>query len=256
MIPLQGRRIWLTGATSGIGNALLHRLIQGGNNLIITARDEASLQELRQGAPSQVEILPADISARGAEHQMERELAALTGFLDTVILNAGDCEYLDVNDFDTGMIERIFQVNTIGMARCIQACLPLLRRSENHPHIVGISSAAAITGLPRAEAYGASKAAMASFLESLSLDLSPLGIAVSVVYPGFVDTPLTRKNDFPMPFLMTSQQAGDTIINGIERRKQRIAFPRRLIWPLSLMSIMPAGIRHRIGMGMVRTQGV
>ena len=251
-VPLSNRSIWLTGATSGIGRALFHALLKDGNRLIITARNRDSLEELRQVAPTQVEVLVADIATPGAETAIASDLATRTDSLDTVILNAGGCEYIDIDDFDTNLIERIFQVNTLGMARCIEACLPLLKASRKQPHLVGISSAAAITGLPRAEAYGASKAAVTSMLESLSLDLDSRGVHVSVIHPGFVDTPLTRLNDFPMPFLMPASQAAGIIVNAIEGRKRNVAFPRRLIWPLKMMSILPASIRHRMGMRMVR----
>lgn len=251
-VPLRNRRIWLTGATSGIGRAIFDQLIQRDNSVIITARDRSDLEELRQAAPSQVEILVADISETGAEKSIASGLAALVGSIDTVILNAGGCEYIDINQFDSALIERIFQVNTLGMARCIEACLPLLRASSDRPHLVGISSAAALTGLPRAEAYGASKAAVTSMLESLGLDLDSQGVHVSVIHPGFVDTPLTRLNDFPMPFLMPASQAAGIIVNSIESRKRSVAFPRRLVWPLKVMSMLPASVRHRMGMRMAR----
>ena len=123
--------------------------------------------------PDRVFVVPADLSDPGCLEGLRRDLETVTPNIDTVILNAGTCEYIDVDNFDTSVVERVFQVNVFGMSRCVEASLDLLRSSENRPHIVGISSAAAITGLPRAEAYGASKAAVVSFLESLGLDLKP-----------------------------------------------------------------------------------
>ncbi len=251
-VRLQDRTIWITGASTGIGKTLAERLITLGNRLIITSRKAESLKPLKDLAPDRVHILAADISQPASVDQMRNELTSIFDSIDTVILNAGTCEYVDTCQFDSELFDRVIQVNFIGLARCIEASLDLLRASSKAPHIVGISSAAAITGLPRAEAYGGSKAAVESCLESLALDLDKYGIAVSIIYPGFVDTPLTRKNDFPMPFLMSTESAVGKMISGIESRKFRVAFPARLIWSLKLMSMLPDTLRHKLGLSMVK----
>ena len=227
-------------------------LIGKDNRLILTARNESALEEIRESDPERIHLVPGDISDPDCVERLRNKLEAITSSIDTVILNAGTCEYLDVDNFDTALVERVIQVNLLGLSRCVEASLPLLKRSQNHPHIVGISSAAAITGLPRAEAYGASKAAVVSFLESLGLDLNRHGIDVSVVYPGFVETPLTDLNDFPMPFIMDVNTASALILEGIEKRKLKVQFPRRLIWLLKLMAAMPERLRFKTGLGMMR----
>jgi short-subunit dehydrogenase len=254
-VALKNRTIWITGASSGIGRSMAEKLIQSGNRLIITARNENALTAIKKAAPDQVEVVVADIADPNSITHMQERLEAVTDQLDTVILNAGTCEYLDVSNYDTDLIERVIQVNLLGMSRCIQASLDLLKSSSTNPHIVGISSAAALTGLPRAEAYGASKAGVVSFLESLGLDLHRYGIDVSIVYPGFVETPLTDRNDFPMPYLMDADTAVGLIIDGIEKRKIKITFPRRLIWSLKLMAALPEKLRFKAGLSMVRNQG-
>ncbi len=254
-IPLENRTVWITGASSGIGRSMAQKLIQSGNRLIITARNETALTALKQSAPDQVEVVVADIADSNSIAHMRESLRALTDHIDTVILNAGTCEYLDVSNYDTDLVERVIQVNLLGMSRCIQASLELLKSSSKHPHIVGVSSAAALTGLPRAEAYGASKAAVVSFLESLGLDLNRYGVDVSIIYPGFVETPLTDRNDFSMPFLMDVDTAVSLMIEGIEKRKIKITFPRRLIWSLKLMAALPEKLRFRAGLSMVRNTG-
>ncbi len=254
-VSLRNRTIWITGASTGIGRSLAEALIAKGNHLIVTSRKEESLQDLKALAPDKIDIVAADVSKADCVESMREELSRVTDSIDTIILNAGTCEYLDANQFESALFDRVIQVNFVGMARCIEASIDLLRKSTNSPHIVGISSAAAITGLPRAEAYGASKAAVESCLESLALDLDDQGIDVTIVYPGFVDTPLTRKNDFPMPFLMSSEQAVAEMIKGIESRKFRVAFPRKLIWSLKFMAWLPDAIRHRMGLSMVRKDG-
>jgi len=251
-VLLRNRTIWLTGASTGIGKVLAEKLISLDNRLIITSRNAESLRPLKDLAPDRVDIVAADISLPESVSQMRTELAAVSNSIDTIILNAGTCEYIDTHQFDSALFDRVMQVNFVGLARCIEASIDLLRASSNAPHIVGISSAAAITGLPRAEAYGGSKAAVESCLESLALDLDHQGIAVTIVYPGFVDTPLTQKNDFPMPFLMPAELAVEKIVRGIESRKFRVTFPARLIWSLKLMSMLPDTLRHKLGLSMVK----
>ena len=252
-VDLKNRTIWITGASSGIGNTLALMLAERGNKVIASGRDELRLRELKRQYPNSIEILLADISCEESVPAMSRGLRETCDFIDTVILNAGTCEYIDVSRFDSRTIEKVFQVNLVGAARCIEASLPLLVNSSRKPHIVGIASAAALTGLPRAEAYGASKAALVSMLESLALDLDPKNIDVSIVYPGFVDTPLTKKNDFSMPFILGPEQAAQYIVQGIEKRRSSITFPWPLIWGLKLMAALPSNWRHSVGLRMLKT---
>lgn len=249
-----GRRVWLTGASSGIGRSLLELLVRQGNHVIITSRSLNELELLKRQNPENIDVLAADISLPSSTKSMSSGLRRITGALDTVILNAGTCEYVDVTSFKADMFDRVIQANFLGAVRCIEASLELLKSGKN-PQLVGLSSAAAFTGLPRAEAYGASKAAIGSLFESLSLDLSSHAVDVSIVYPGFVDTPLTRKNDFAMPFLMPPEKAANLIVKGLDRRRLKIVFPGRLTWPLRAMSVLPARLRQLVGICLVRHEG-
>lgn len=251
-ISLENRTIWIVGASTGIGRELTNALAGRNNHLIVTARNKQKLEAIATDSSIDISILECDISQSDSSTRLQSGLAEITQSLDLIVLNAGNCEYVDVDSFDTALFSRVFEVNMLGLVRCIEAALPFLRKSGKNPHIVGISSASAITGLPRAEAYGASKAAVTSFLESLSLDLHREGIFVSIVEPGFVDTPLARKNDFPMPFLMNVRDAVKIMINGIERRRRKVAFPRRLIWSLMVIRLLPASLRHRVCLSMTR----
>jgi short-subunit dehydrogenase len=252
-IPLSNRTIWITGASSGIGRALVSLLDGRGNHLLLTSRNRQALEAIDVSGNTRVTVLPADLSGDGCLPDIGQALDGLEDGLDTMILSAGNCEYVDTAGFDSGAVARMAEINLIGMARCIEAGLPAMRRSSRNPHIAGICSAAAITGLPRAEAYGASKAAAICLLESLGLDLSPEGIDVSIVLPGFVDTPLTRRNDFPMPFIMDSESAARRIIDGMEKRRIRIAFPWPLIAALRLLGMLPDRLRLLLGQRMVRS---
>ncbi|MEM7195444.1 MAG: SDR family NAD(P)-dependent oxidoreductase [Pseudomonadota bacterium] len=250
MISFNNRTVWLTGASSGIGYALAERLLKLGATVIVTARRQEPLEALRSAG--RCHIVTADVGVKGVEHTLRDQLTEIVDSIDTVIINAGTCEYVDIDAFDVDLVERVNSVNYMGFVRCVGAALPLLKQSGKEPHLVGVSSAAAYIGLPRSEAYGASKAAMRHFLQALRLDLKPAGITTSIIYPGFVDTPLTRQNDFSMPFLMTTDAAVDCMVAGMEQQKLEISFPRRLIWPLKLLSFLPAGIASTLGAKMVR----
>ena len=254
--PITNRTIWLTGASSGIGFALAEALLKKGNTLILTARNVASLSVLQTAFPGNVHVLEGDVTDAAAMKALETRLGEISHSIDSVIINAGSCEYIDLDrsnpTIDVGLVQRVTDVNYLGAVRCISIALPFLNQSHKAPHIIGICSAASYQGLPRSEAYGASKAALRHFLQALRLDLSPMNMDVSIVYPGFVDTPLTQKNDFPMPFMMSVDEAVTRIIKQLERRKLEVAFPRRLIWPLKLMSMLPASLGLWMGRKMVR----
>ncbi|MCY4312566.1 MAG: SDR family NAD(P)-dependent oxidoreductase [Gammaproteobacteria bacterium] len=251
---ISNQAIWITGASSGIGRALAEGLAAHGNHLILTSRNKQNLADLANSLGCPTTVIAADIAEASSTALLTEELDKLDAGLDMAILCAGDCEYVDSGSFDTGIIERMFNVNVFGLSRSIEAALPALRKSRKSPHIVGISSASAITGLPRAEAYGASKAAVVSMLESLALDLFQEDIAVTTVLPGFVDTPLTQRNDFPMPLLMSSKQAASIILGGIGAGSHRIEFPKRLTWSLRFFSMLPESLRLKVGQRMVRLE--
>ncbi|MCA1769734.1 MAG: SDR family NAD(P)-dependent oxidoreductase [Halomonas sp.] len=254
-MPLNGKqRIWLTGATSGIGKALAERLLEDGHRVALSARGESDLQHLAAGRDNAL-LLPLDVSDREAVARAGDRIAEAFGGLDLALLNAGTCEYLDAQQFDVGLVERVFAPNFFGAVYCIDAALPLLRRARaegGRPLLAATSSAAAYLPMPRAEAYGASKAALSHFLEALRLDLHAEGIDVSVIHPGFVKTPLTDRNDFPMPMRVGVEQAAEAILAGLSRRRLDIHFPRRFTLLLKLMGILPPAVRQRLGLRLVR----
>lgn len=254
-LPVQ--RIWLTGATSGIGRALALRLLDQGHRVALSARSHDDLVELADGRDNAL-LLPLDVSDQQAVRAAGRQLATSFGGLDLTLFNAGTCEYLDVRDFDTALVERVFQPNFFGVVYCIEAALPLLRHARaegGKPLLAATSSASAYLPLPRAEAYGASKAALSHFLESLRLDLDAEGIDVCVIHPGFVKTPLTERNDFPMPMSVDTRTAAEAILKGLAARRLDIHFPRRFTLLVKLLGILPPGLRHRVGLRMTRPSG-
>ena len=246
------RRIWLTGASSGIGAALAELLLQRGHRLALSARTTKPLHALAERYPGQVLVAPGDLSDDAQVRAIGERIAQVWGALDSVILNAGTCEYVEVQSFEAAMIERVVRANLFSASYCIEAALPLLRLGHK-PHLVGVGSSVTYLPLPRAEAYGASKAGMRYLLEALRIDLAAEGIAVTLVSPGFVDTPLTQKNDFPMPMRWPVDKAARHIAERLEQRPFEIAFPGPFIAILQLLAHLPKRLQVAIGTRMART---
>jgi len=220
--------VWITGASSGIGLALTRQYLNAGWQVIASARTQGELVSLLETYES-LTFVPFDISDDSQVHAVREALLAHTAHLDCVILNAGTCEYLDMTDTDPDwkMMDRIMSVNFFGLVNSVDVCLPLLKQSLR-PHLVGVSSQAVQAAFPQAEAYGASKAAVRYFLSSLRMDLKQFNIDVTCLLPGFVDTPLTQKNTFSMPFLMSSDDAAKRMFTALASRPFEFAFPKRL----------------------------
>jgi NAD(P)-dependent dehydrogenase (short-subunit alcohol dehydrogenase family) len=247
------RRIWLTGASSGIGLALAEELLKAGHQVALTARSLAPLEALEQRYPQQVLLAPGDVTDLEQVTAIGERIAQVWGALDTAILNAGTCEYIDAAHFDARLVERVVKTNLIATSYCVQEALILLRMGQR-PHLVGVASSVAFLPLTRSQAYGASKAGMRYMFQSLRIDLANEGIDVTVVSPGFVDTPLTEKNDFPMPMRWPAPKAARHIAQRLEkqRRPLEIAFPLLFILTLKTLAILPERVQLALGKRMVR----
>ena len=173
-----------------------------------------------------------------------------------VIVNAGTCEYIDSKEMDLDSIQRVMNTNFNAAVSTIEASLPLLRESARQgkrPKLVVMSSSVTYQALPRAHAYGASKAALRYFTECLKIDLQREGIDVHLISPGFVKTPLTDVNDFPMPMIMESDEAASRIIKGLDKNLFDIHFPKRFTYPLKLISLLPDRLRFSLLDKLART---
>lgn len=243
---MKDKVIWLTGASSGIGEAFARRLFRLPCKLAITARNQEKLNELVAASanhPAEVRAYAGDVTKRERMREIVKEIGQDFGTLDVMVANAGTHVPTEVTEFDVEQYRNIAEINYFGVLNCIDAVLPGMREREAG-HIVGVSSVAGYRGLPRAAAYGASKAAVTHFLESLRLDVEEFGIAVSVVSPGFVKTPLTDKNDFEMPFLISAEQAAEEMLKGIEKKDFEIHFPKRFTLFLKFLRILPIRWYH------------
>lgn len=193
-------------------------------------RDEKALAELKElGAmPINVDLMDHD-----------KVLDALTNIsqIDLAICGAGMCEYLDMPNFDSSVFMKVMTVNMGTLSHTIEGVLPQLIASKGR--LVGIGSASAYVPFARAEAYGSSKAAIHYLMKTLQISLAPHNVAVSLVVPGFVETPMTKQNDFPMPFIQTTEQASLAIREGIENGDEVIEFPKKLTLPLKTLGALP-----------------
>lgn len=246
------KRIWLTGASSGIGAAMARLLLQQGHAVAVSARTVQALEQLHAQYPEQVVVLAGDLTDSQQVQAMASQLATLWGAVDQLIVNAGTCEYLDADRFQASMIERVMRTNLFSAAYCIEAALPLLRKAAR-PHLVAVCSSVTYLPLPRAEAYGASKAAMRYLFQSLRIDLAHQGIDVTLISPGFVDTPLTQHNDFPMPMRWPVDKAAQHIVARLPKRPLEIAFPGAFIAALRVLGGLPQRLQLTLGKHLTRT---
>lgn len=229
----QGRRVWLVGASTGIGAALATALAQRGARLALSARSADKLQALGlEGAL----LLPCDVLDTASLARARQALLARFGGIDLVVYLAGDYVPMRAQDFDLARAEQVVAVNFNGAMRLAAAVLPDLQPCGG---IAFVASVAGYGGLPKALCYGPGKAALIHFAECLHLDLMPQGIGVWVVNPGFVQTRLTDRNDFTMPALMTPQAAAVAALEGFATGDFEIHFPKRFTRTMKLLSLLP-----------------
>lgn len=237
--------IWLTGASSGIGAALAIRLARTDCTLILSARDASKLDNVAGQCHKPPVILPLDVTDQAATQAVVKEIELRFGRLDVVIFNAGDCLYLDINAFDVAIFEKMIKTNFLSTVYGVGTTLPLLKKARE-PHIVLMGSSVSYLALPRAEAYGASKAAVKYFGDALRIHIAAANIPVTIVYPGFVKTPLTAKNNFPMPFAVSAEHAAEVIFNGLLKYKPEIRFPSTLLFILRAVNLLPLSLKIRL----------
>jgi short-subunit dehydrogenase len=248
--------IWIVGASSGIGRALALQLARAGRTVVASARRADLLASLACEADAlagSIHPMPLDITqaklVTSAVARIEAEIAPI----GTAILCAGTYVHDRATALKAAHVKGTMNLNFFGAVKTIEALIPrmIARRGGR---IVAVASLAGYRGLPHAAAYGASKAALIAFCESLRPELLPAGVVMQVVCPGFVKTPLTDKNDFPMPALMPVDAAARAILSGMRSRRFEIAFPRRLAWPMKLLRILPYWAFFAVTRRMVRAR--
>jgi NADP-dependent 3-hydroxy acid dehydrogenase YdfG len=229
---------WVTGASAGIGEALVHELCRRGAAVAATARRADALEAIAAAAPGTVLPVPADVTDLAATRTAAERVQEELGPIDLAVLNAGLWEQVDVRAFDSAVVRRHLDTNVMGMVHGVEAVLPDMRRRRAGT-IAGMASVAGYRGLPQSEAYGASKAAQINLLESLRIDLRSSGVGVVTICPGFVRTGLTGRNSFPMPFMLEPDDAARQICDGLERGKAEIVFPLPMMLAMKAVRLVP-----------------
>lgn len=232
--------VWITGASSGIGLALAEAHLAQGWTVAVTARRVAELQALSVRFPGRVIVEPADVTDAEAISAAVARIEA-RHIIARAILNAGTYERDTAETFTAARLRRQTDLNLIGTAICLEAVMPrMIARRVGQIGLV--ASLAGLAGLPGSGSYSATKAGMIALAESLKFDLDKYGVAMSAICPGFVKSPLTAKNTFPMPFLMEADAAARAIIKGLDAGKFMIAFPEGLARPLRILRSLPYGV--------------
>ncbi|MEL6437532.1 MAG: SDR family NAD(P)-dependent oxidoreductase [Pseudomonadota bacterium] len=236
--------VWITGASAGIGRALALKMAEDGYSVVASARSEDKLASLVDEATSlrgSIVSAPCDVTDRDGMAQAVAGIEAEHGPIRLAVFNAGNYwptrgEALDIDAFRNN-----YEVNVFGV---LNGLVPAVERMKHHGkgQIAVVGSVSGYTGLPAASAYGACKAAVNNMAESLLFDFEKMNIRIQVMNPGFIDTPLTGKNDFEMPYLMPVDKAVERMIAGFERGPFEVSFPRRFTWQLKILRLLPHSI--------------
>ena len=232
----RGRAVWLVGASSGIGQATAHALHARGARVFVSARNADALEAFEATHPG-ARALPVDITDRVAVNAAA-QLVLTAGPLDLVVYCAGHYRELRATEYDLAEMLLHNQVNYIGALHVLEAVLPnfVARRAG---HISLVSSVAGYRGLPKSLAYGPTKSALTNLAETLYLDLRGSDVGVSLICPGFVETPLTAQNRFSMPALITPDQAAAEILRGWRKGQFEIHFPKRFTHWMKALRLLP-----------------
>lgn len=233
------KRIWVIGASSGIGEACARALISAGAKVAVSSRRVERLHQIAQSAlKDQTLCIPLDVTNEAQLQEGYQAIQNAWGGIDLMLFVSGVYTPLRADDFDIRVAEKTIDANLMGPMRAVALVLPeMLRAHAGHIAIVG--SVAGYSGLPKALAYGPSKAAIINFCENLYYDLLPTGVSVHMISPGFVATEATAQNDFEMPALISAEEAASEILTGIQNGEFDIHFPKRFSRFLKFLRILP-----------------
>ena len=243
MTPQDGC-VWITGASSGIGAALALEMANQGWQVAISARRAKQLDEVA-AQHDNIHGFVADVTDRPAMAEAVSAIEHQLGPIALGIMNAGIYLPTALPEFDASLFDRTFEVNLTGTINAMAPLVPLMV-ARGQGRLVLVSSVAGYGGLPTSAAYGASKAALFNLGESMAMDLAAHGVAVSMIAPGFVKTPATDVNPFPMPFIISAEEAARRIAAGLAGGRSHISFPRRFSFLLRALNMLPRGLYVRL----------
>lgn len=233
--------IWITGASQGLGRALALELARRGRTVVASARGAESLESLAraaEGRPGRVVAWPLDVTDAEAVGKAVAEIEAQVGPLHTAVLNAGTHVPVDGRNLKAEDFRKLVEINVMGTVNCLEPAIAAMK-PRGKGWIAVVASLSGYRGLPSAAAYGLTKAGLINMCEALRPELALAGIRIQVVNPGFVKTPLTDKNEFPMPFLMEAEDAAKAFADGLNTDSFEIVFPKRFAYILKLLRILP-----------------
>ncbi len=225
----------------GLGRALALRCAQEGWAVVASARGREQLDSLVEEAdalPGRVIAVPLDVTDAPAVAAAVEHIESNLSPIGIAVLNAGTHRPMSATDFKAADVDALLRLNVLGVANCLQALLPIMI-GRRQGRLALVASLAGYAGLPSAAGYGASKAAVINMAEALKPELDTHGVKIQLVNPGFVETPLTDKNEFPMPFLMTAPAAAEAFFRGLSSDAFEILFPRRFAYLMKLLRLLP-----------------
>jgi short-subunit dehydrogenase len=226
--------VWVTGASTGIGAEICKQLVAEGVVVAASARNAEALNALGQG----IHAYPLDVTDEAKVAASFAAIEAQHGPIDLIIAGAGTYAPASAADFQTKMFRQMYEVNYLGVINVLAAALPKFR-ARRAGHLSWIASVSGYRGLPKAAAYGPTKAALINLAESLKPELNRDGVNVSVINPGFVRTPMTAVNDFEMPFLMEPADAARATITGLAKGKFEVAYPTPFVAIMKFGRLLP-----------------
>ena len=231
------KKIWITGASSGIGKAVAEKFAAEGWKVAVSARRKELLQDMAKD--QNISSFPLDVTDRSQINSVFQNILKEFGNIDICLFSSGTYEPKDEQNIDPDKIKNVINVNFLGVIDCVKTVEGYFKNKKTG-HISIVSSIAGYRGLPNSSGYGPSKAALTNFCESIYFDFKKFGVRVSVISPGFIKTPLTDKNEFPMPFLKTVDYAANQIFNGLVKSNAfEIHFPKGLSLTLKFLRILP-----------------
>ena len=228
------KTFWITGASTGIGAALATACIQAGHKVMGSARRLDKLQQLGDTLGSNFTALPLDVT----DYNAVRQLIHDHPLPDVVVLNAGGYMADNATNFSASNLKYHLDLNVMGIANALEHLLPAMFK-RGSGQIALVASVAGYRGLPNGASYCSSKAAVIALAESLRFDCMKAGIKLQVINPGFVETPLTDKNTFKMPFIIPAEKAAKVMLAGLESDQFEICFPKRFAYGLKFLGILP-----------------
>ena len=225
-------RVFITGASSGLGQALAKQYAQNGAQVGLFARRQSALEALSHDFPTQIQCYAGDVSVAQDLRAAAQDFCQVVGVPNIVIANAGvSVGTLTEWEEDLAVFERVIAVNLIGVVNTFQPFIAAMR-GQASARLVGIASVAGIRGIPGAGAYSASKSAVMTYLESLRVELRETGIRVVTIAPGYIATPMTAVNPYPMPFKLEAEEAARRIAHHIQKGRRYVVVP----WQMGLVA--------------------